>query len=773
VERNKRIRVLIPFFIFFLGFSPYLLEARRIKPSLYLSPRYGPMVDRDTGFKELYSRVMSKKRRKGKDNPVFVAFSGETGAGQTTIAQFYAQQFQERGLKTLVVSGDNFIIPKSERVTSLEVDLRKKDREEIGILGIEIRKLEDGKIDVITPTQNYKVEFKEGMVPIWRIPNTEIEIEYQGKNRYIVHLPVFLSKFQWKYYQAVRNLIAGKDAFMPIFDQATRTWMQLSQEELAELDLAQQESLGSYVPLSQLSQETGKDLWVDKNTGIIYERLSPQKYDVIITENVWNLLDPGSQDLYDEYVFVHADQRVRRYNFGVRHILEGRYRKRMLEEIVAESSETWWQQQREFELKQLQIVQDKGGIIVNNSAPLKEGNIVKMFGLELDKRIKKAIEVCREDWDENMEEEEIDPVIMLDYAMHTAILDTPLYYCMEEIVEAIKEGRIKRSGNDREEVEEFLKSIEDFRQLSIYEKALLDYVLKEAGILSPAKFIFIPQWGWDSEEKVKTLVALEKALQEVEEGMPYPVVATVYYVEKAMGKSVLDSFGFKDFAETLLKSGMTYLEVANEIAKVFPYVCHILYGNEKLKFYLESQYKENPRVLILGAGNFSWPIFLYYSINPVQLDGVDRRPLDREVEKNLTSWGLERKQEEGRIRWFRADFTHREELNEVLGDARYDLVILRTPFTTLEDLKKSINNIRDYLSNDGILVLLTHEDELEAGSEVSQAILNLDPDLPLLQIDLYPINPRFLLVPYKMKDKFTILKASDIDVFLRYLEEAE
>ncbi len=766
--------------ILVLNFLPS--EARRIKPFSELAyPGY--MYDREEGFKELMGRIESKLPQKN-GFPFCIALTGETGAGQTTIANLYGEKLREKGYKVCVVSGDNFIIPKGLRTPpgskypSWLIDLSKKKEEEIGLLGIKLHKLGEGVIKVSTPTAEYIVKFDKKKIPIWKLPGpteTEIEIEWQGGNKYRFNCPVFVSKFQRYYYAMVKRLIQGQDAFMPIFDQATRDWWRLADEELSRVKRNGKKRYENYVYLAGESKRTGKNLWVDVNTGILYERVSPKDKDVIIFENIWNLLDPEIVDLFDDYIFVYANQNVREYNFGTRHIFEGRYKKRMLRDIIDESAGRWWEQQRRFVERQLETVVRKGGIVINNNDPFDKITVAKTTGLELDERIDKAIEVCREDWEENMEEEQIDPLVFLDYVTHARILNTPLYHCIQEVMEAIKEGGIRKEGNRRADVESFLESLPYYKEMSIFEKALLDYVLVEAGLIPRALPILKPIWGWEKKggEYSKVSPRIEEELKSVCTAIPYPILATVYFKEKKMQEeksgSIIENWGFKFFVDSLLSQpGKTALEAAAEVAKVYPYVCNAVYAAEKLRYY--TPFSENPSSLVIGCGDLSWVLPFARALEFKQLAGVDIRDLKSQAEEEIKRWELWEKYESGEINWYLGDATSLKDVKDLEGK-KYNLILIRTPFQYLKDLYDSLVSALPYLEENGVIVLYTHKDELESGYKVPETILEAGEKLKLLQFDVYPLNPRLPLLPYKMGDKVTVLTKEEANKFIKYLEE--
>jgi SAM-dependent methyltransferase len=445
-------------------------------------------------------------------------------------------------------------------------------------------------------------------------------------------------------------------------------------------------------------------------------------------------------------------------------------------DIIAESSGTWSQQKRRFVERQLDTVIKKGGIVINNNEPFDEIAIAKATGLELDERINKAIEVCEEDWEENMEEERIDPLVFLDYVAHARILDTPLYHCIQEVMEAIKREDIKKEGNKRSDVEVFLESLPYYNKMSIFEKALLDYVLVEAGLIPRALPALKPTWGWERRggEYSKISTRIEEALKDLCEGIPYPVLATVYYKEKEIwesrkGQPIIESWGFKSFVERLLTQGETAIEASENVAKIYPYIVNAIYSEEKIRHYVKLPNK--PTLLVIGCGDLSWVFPFARAIDFGQLDGVDIKPLGEKAELEAKKWGLFEEYIAGKINWIQGDATSLEDVKELEGK-KYDLILLRTPFQYLRDLQDALSSALKYLKDNGIIILYTHKGELKSGYKVPEAILEAGEELDLLQFDIYTLNPRLPLLPYTTGDKMTILTRKEAKKLLEYLKDA-
>lgn len=749
-------------------------QARRIKFFSELAYLQGEMFSVEDGFDEMSQRI--EKKLSKEEGPFRIALTGETGAGQSTIANLYAERWQKKGYKVLVVGGDNFIIPKELRTPpgakypSWVIDFNKETIFKVGLLGIEIRKLGDASIEVVTPTASYRVRFESGKVPIWKLPGpTEIEIEYQGENKYVLNSPTFISKFQRSYYALVKEVSEGRVGFMPLFDQTTRDWRKVESEELKRLIAGDSKREGDYLYLANESRESGKDIWVDVNTGIVYERVDPRGKDIIIFENIWNLLDLAVTEVFDDYIFVYAPQLVREYNFGARHIFEGRYRHKMLRSIVEESSGKWWQEQRRFVEKQLEVVLEKGGMVIDNSHPFEEMSIAKATNMNLDERITRAIDVFNEDWETNYPGEEIDPAVLLNYVAHAKIFATPLYSCIQKIINALEEEKIDKKGSShRQELEEFLAQFPEYEKLNIFERALLDYVLVKAGLVSPALPALKPSWKSKNiptklkKEWKRVPARIERVLSDICQGIPYPVLATVYYLEKQLGDSILNVWGFEKFVQGLLRRGNTAFEAAAVVAKVYPYICNVIYAVEKIQHYVEIH--KHPRVLILGAGDLVWGVYLYKAIPARRLDGVDIRDLQSEVEANLDRWDLGEKS----LRFIQGDVRDLGKILE-LRNKKYDLIIIRTPFERLSYLSSVLKDVRDYLTPEGKMILYILRDELESEYRVPKTILKGIEELKLLALKIYTLNPRMSLIPYVQGDLITVVE--DVEKFYKYLQK--
>ena len=761
--------------IFFLILLSPAAQARRIKSFSELAYPQEEMLSVDDGYDEMSWRI-EEKLLEG-EGPFRIALTGETGAGQSTIANLYAERWQgEKGYEVLVVGGDNFIIPKELRTPpgakypSWVIDFSKETTFKIGLLGIEIRKLGEASIEVVTPTASYRVRFETGKVPIWKLPGpTEIEIEYQGGDKYVLNSPTFVAKFQMSYYALVREVSEGRVGFMPLFDQVTRDWRKIEAEELRRLMTGDSRREGNYLHLAKESRESGRDIWVDVNTGIVYERIDPRGKDIIIFENIWNLLDPAVAGLFDDYMFVYAPQLVREYNFGVRHIFEGRYRYKMLRSIVEESSGKWWQEQRRFVERQLEVVLEKGGIVIDNSQPFEEMAIARATKMSLDERIRKAIEVFNEDWEANYPGKKIDPVVLLDYVAHARIFATPLYSCIQKIIEALEKERIDREENSRQELEEFLAQFPEYGMLNIFEKALLDYALVKAGLMPPALPALKPSWKWeDIPRELKTEwrevpTRVESALSDDSQGIPYPVLATVYYLEKQIGNSILNVWGFEKFVQGFLQRGNTAFEAAALVGKVYPYICNVIYAMKKIQHYVKIP--QQPRVLILGAGDLAWGLHLYKAIPAGELDGVDIRDLQSGAEGNLDRWGLR----DAPLRFIQGDVRNLAKISQ-LRDRKYDLIIIRTPFKRLSYLSDVLEDVGGYLKPKGKVILYTLRDELESEYRVPKAILEGIEELKLLGLNIYTLNPRMSLLHYVQGDLITVVE--DVKKFYQYLQKA-
>lgn len=737
--------------------------------------------EREEFFEKIPLNILNSYKKSS--GTYIVGFGGYTGSGQTGMSQRLIKKIENLNsdVDVKLLSCDDYIIPKSKRITRIKFnfsDAKKGDSKKVGQTGISIVKKGESLIEVQTPVSSYSVPISK-IHTEYKIPGTEIYLEKQVGNTVVLHLPEFISKLDMRFYKDIITLSKGEDIWVPQFDQETRERLTIEKEELEKLKHRKLDSIKGpqgknylHYPIDEISG----DIWVDTKSGEIYKRV--KSGGIVVVEGVWTYLNEFANKFFDKKVFIHVPEKERVKRGGVRHILEGRYEGRMLNDILREMSKNWWETQAEYSKRQMDMVIEQQGYILDNSVPFSEQEMGLILGTE-DERIRTALEVYKNDIANNPQQN-----YNINYALKyvSTVLTplSPLYKSVSTVRDKITEA------GSREKVlqiiSDYINENKGYKELPSYQQALLNFVLLD-GITNDNNInnnneevqkliselqgmpINLPNWvdEYTKRDGLKNLdEMLRNELIEISQGIPKPAFIA------AQKYGLLDSWGFKKYINYLIEEEkMTSEEIASQVGNMIPYSINSLVSLEKLSMYSYNRIPSSPKILILGSGNFSWGTFLTHYFEPSKIDSIDKdASLIPEQRKTLKKWGLS----EEKIRLFQGDMSTLSDINELEGN-KYNLVMMRTPFENLGNFEKSLNQAQKFLAQDGVLVLYTTNLELDSGytNPISQNIKEASEELNLIQYNVYPLLTRVRMIPYTMKDKFTVLKKEQIEELVDHL----
>lgn len=420
-------RIFLGLILFLFLFNSSYSEARIIR-ELDISKQEPLILPQEELFDQLSSEIEKiHPSNQAQGRPTLIGWSGYTGSGQSTTAKEFAEKLEDMGFKVTVLGCDDYIIPKKERVTRAVVSFPKPGGV-IRISGtrITIRGIDEDTVGVKIPSLGEPIEvtLKEIGKEV-QVEGTDIYLMKQRGDRIIVHIPVFISKIDWIFYRDIMDLKKGKRIPQPQFDQETRERLQLTQEELGRLKRESQETEqirgNTYLVLDKQQGTIA-----DAETGLIYKIVDPEG--IIIIEGVWAMLRPEANESFDKKVFVLASEETRLKRAGMRHILEGRYKGRMIDDIVKEMAINWWETQDEFAERQM----EKAEYILDNDIPFSPYVMFKRFGTE-EERVELALSTYQEDLKAD-DREEIVPEEALKYVWYVLSDDNPLENAIEHII---------------------------------------------------------------------------------------------------------------------------------------------------------------------------------------------------------------------------------------------------------------------------------------------------------------------------------------------------